>query len=243
MELIQMTSTTKSAQASSGCTTGWLKGQLIRLNIVPGLQRLGLPCPRAHLHYLHGEDAASPFPFLPSILTIHRIGEKFIEWSDETPNYDEILDDVTLYWFTETFPRCIYPYRQVRRTPPGDCVVELHQLTIAFVQIDQGVNELPHSNPKYYCKKPVGYSWFPREIGPMPKAWVKTQGNLVWHRQHNEVGNPCPHPPQFALEYRYRHLGLLLTEREIFRAVISRRWRSQTSWSRTWKNLCSRFGL
>lgn len=47
-------------------------------------------------------------------IIIDRIGEKFIEWSDETPSLDEILDDITLYWFTETFPRCIYAYRPVR---------------------------------------------------------------------------------------------------------------------------------
>ncbi|KEF61011.1 uncharacterized protein A1O9_02575 [Exophiala aquamarina CBS 119918] len=105
--------------------------------------------------------AASPLSLLAWV------GEKFIEWSDETPPLDEILDDVTLYWFTETFPRCIYPYRPV----------------------DPGVKELAHSNPKYRCSKPVGYSWFPRELGPMPRAWVEKQGNLVWYRQHNAGGH------------------------------------------------------
>lgn len=41
------------------------------------------------------------------------IGEKFIEWTDETPELDTILEAVTLYWLTETFPTSIYPYRQV----------------------------------------------------------------------------------------------------------------------------------
>lgn len=49
-----------------------------------------------------------------------RIGEKFLEWSDEDPPLDKILDDVTLYWMTDTFPRCIYPYRNVRSTLPTD---------------------------------------------------------------------------------------------------------------------------
>lgn len=44
---------------------------------------------------------------------IGRIGEKFLEWTDEDPSLDEILSSVTLYWLTDTFPRCIYPYRGV----------------------------------------------------------------------------------------------------------------------------------
>jgi hypothetical protein len=44
----------------------------------------------------------------------YRIGEKFLAWTDQDPPLDEILASVTLYWLTETFPRSIYPYRQVR---------------------------------------------------------------------------------------------------------------------------------
>ena len=41
------------------------------------------------------------------------IGEKFLAWSDEDPALDKILEGVTLYWLTETFPTSIYPYRAV----------------------------------------------------------------------------------------------------------------------------------
>lgn len=41
------------------------------------------------------------------------IGEKFLEWTDEDPSLDEILDSVSLYWLTDTYARCIYPYRSV----------------------------------------------------------------------------------------------------------------------------------
>jgi microsomal epoxide hydrolase len=41
------------------------------------------------------------------------IGEKFLAWSDDDPNIEKILEDVTLYWLTETFPTSIYPYRAV----------------------------------------------------------------------------------------------------------------------------------
>lgn len=44
------------------------------------------------------------------------IGEKFIAWTDETPSLEDILDDMTLCWFTQSFPRCIYPYREVCAT-------------------------------------------------------------------------------------------------------------------------------
>lgn len=44
-----------------------------------------------------------------------------------------------------------------------------------------------HPDPKYYCEKPMGYSWFPYEIVPVPKAWAATTGNLVWYRPHDKV--------------------------------------------------------
>lgn len=45
------------------------------------------------------------------------IGEKFLEWSDADPPVDKILESVSLYWLTDTFPRCIYPYRSVSSPP------------------------------------------------------------------------------------------------------------------------------
>ena len=41
------------------------------------------------------------------------MGEKFIAWTDETPSLDEILTTVSLWWMMETFPKAIYPYREV----------------------------------------------------------------------------------------------------------------------------------
>lgn len=48
-------------------------------------------------------------------LTKCRIGEKFLDWAGETIPLETILESVTLYWFTETFPRSIYHYREVCR--------------------------------------------------------------------------------------------------------------------------------
>ncbi|KAH6716400.1 Alpha/Beta hydrolase protein [Leptodontidium sp. MPI-SDFR-AT-0119] len=93
------------------------------------------------------------------------IAEKFLDWVDEPLSLDKILDSVSFYWYTETFPRSIYPYRQF-------------------------FGPSPESMPlKYYVEKPMGYSWFPKEIAPIPKIWVKTTGNLVWHKQHEAGGH------------------------------------------------------
>ena len=97
------------------------------------------------------------------------IAEKFLTWTDETPPLDEILDSVTLYWFTQSFPRCIYPYRQFHATKSSPWVI--------------------HGDPNYYIEQPLGYSYFPMELSPMPKAWVQTTGHLVWSAQHDKGGH------------------------------------------------------
>jgi microsomal epoxide hydrolase len=42
-----------------------------------------------------------------------RVGEKFLDWVDDPLPLETILDFVSLYWFTETYPRAIYFYREV----------------------------------------------------------------------------------------------------------------------------------
>ena len=103
------------------------------------------------------------------------IGEKYIEWSDTTPSTQDILDSVMLYWVTETFPRSIYPY--IDYFGRGND-------SIVF-----------HSHPDYYCQKPIGYSYFPFELAPVPLAWAKKTGNIVWHRAHKSVSitTSCPY--------------------------------------------------
>lgn len=41
-----------------------------------------------------------------------------IEWTDETPSTDAILDIVTAWWLTDTFPYSIYRYRESTRLDP-----------------------------------------------------------------------------------------------------------------------------
>ncbi|KAH7379160.1 Alpha/Beta hydrolase protein [Phaeosphaeria sp. MPI-PUGE-AT-0046c] len=95
------------------------------------------------------------------------IGEKFLAWTDEDPPLDDILSSVSLYWLTETFPRSIYPYRQL--FTPG--VIGAHE------------------NPEWFIKKPFGFSFFPKELAPIPRAWAATTGKLVFYREHRSGGH------------------------------------------------------
>jgi len=90
------------------------------------------------------------------------IGEKFLEWTDDDPSLDTILESVSLYWFSSAFPRSIYPYRGL------------------FGAAEQ---------PDPYNDKPLGFSYFPLELAPTPKAWIESKGNLVWYRQHEKGGH------------------------------------------------------
>ncbi|UCK58043.1 hypothetical protein AFCA_000910 [Aspergillus flavus] len=92
------------------------------------------------------------------------IGEKFLTWVDEPLPSQTILEFVTLYWLTDTFPRGIYPYRE--------------ELPIS-----------PEGNPLRYIHKPLGFSYFPVELFPVPKSWVETTGNLVFWREHQRGGH------------------------------------------------------
>ncbi|KAF2216516.1 hypothetical protein CERZMDRAFT_119933 [Cercospora zeae-maydis SCOH1-5] len=101
------------------------------------------------------------------------IGEKFLEWTDEDPPLDAILDSVSLYWFTDTLPRCIYPYRGLTG---GD-----ERPRISAVS-GRGRRVL-------YVEKPSGYSFFPKELSPMPISWVATSANLVFSNAHEGGGH------------------------------------------------------
>lgn len=97
--------------------------------------------------------------------TCSRIGEKFLEWSDQTPSLDEILTNVSLYWFTNSFPRSIYPYQA------------------SFNKSAEPLPDFP------YVVKPLGFSWFTAEIMPGFQSAISKQGNLVFHRKHDKGGH------------------------------------------------------
>ncbi|KAJ5623258.1 hypothetical protein N7490_011863 [Penicillium lividum] len=95
------------------------------------------------------------------------IGEKFMEWVDYPLSSEQILESVTLYWLTDTFPRSIYTYRQNFPPPPVPAP----------------------NNPRWYIQKPFGFSSFPKELAPLPRSWIETTGNLVYWGQHEKGGH------------------------------------------------------
>ncbi|KAF9877098.1 epoxide hydrolase [Colletotrichum karsti] len=98
------------------------------------------------------------------------IGEKYLEWVDNCYplQLETILDLVSLYWFTSTFPRSIYPYR-------------------ALAQWITAGSVMPIPTSK---EIPLGYSFFPSEVSFMPKAWAeKTYPNLKFYRTHEKGGH------------------------------------------------------
>ncbi|PVH98811.1 epoxide hydrolase-like protein [Periconia macrospinosa] len=94
-------------------------------------------------------------------------GEKFLEWSDPstTPSLTEILTNVTLYWFTGSFPRSIWPYRIYFGATAGT------------------------QKPFPYIEKPFGFSMFPYELATGLEGVLKQKTNLVSYRQHTQGGH------------------------------------------------------
>lgn len=105
------------------------------------------------------------------------IGEKFLEWSDEDTPLDKILESVTFYWLTDTFPRCLYHNRGMGR--PDE------KPSIARVSALMGGSQLKLP----YVQKPTGYSLFAKEIVPVPKSWAVLSCNLVSYNQHDRGGH------------------------------------------------------
>jgi hypothetical protein len=54
----------------------------------------------------------------------------------------------------------------------------------------KGASAAMAESPEFFIKKPLGYSYFPKELVPTPKDWVATTGNLVFHREHEKVRLP-----------------------------------------------------
>lgn len=57
------------------------------------------------------------------LATLAWIGEKYLEWSDVDPDLDTILEVASLYWFTESGGKSVYPYRQVSLSLRGSLVL------------------------------------------------------------------------------------------------------------------------
>ncbi|KAF2173377.1 hypothetical protein M409DRAFT_61817 [Zasmidium cellare ATCC 36951] len=95
------------------------------------------------------------------------VGEKMLEWTDTPLPLLTILADVTLYWLTDSISTSLWPYRQL--FTPG--------------------NVGAHENPEWFIRKPMGFSWFPKEIAPVPRRWVETTRDAVFYREHESGGH------------------------------------------------------
>ncbi|KAL0263504.1 hypothetical protein SLS55_002484 [Diplodia seriata] len=95
------------------------------------------------------------------------IGEKMLEWPDpaHVPSLDTILTNVSIYWFTGTFPTSIWCYRALLSGAPET----------AYEPITNG--------------KPKGLSWFPYEIGAVPKEFIRNDKNITHFYEHDEGGH------------------------------------------------------
>ncbi|KAF5003874.1 hypothetical protein FDECE_9604 [Fusarium decemcellulare] len=93
------------------------------------------------------------------------VGEKLLEWADdrEPIPLDTILGMVTLYWFTSTFPRSIYPYRWF-----------LRDVDLSYSGLDE---------------KPFGYSAFEKEVSNPPKAWTEKALPKLIRYDHEKGGH------------------------------------------------------
>jgi microsomal epoxide hydrolase len=100
------------------------------------------------------------------------IGEKYLEWTDQRHRIPLpiILTEVSLYWFSGCAGTSLYTYRE-------DYLLGVYQKGYL------------HGLESLHVDKPMGYSYFPKEISPMPKKWVERTGKLVWCRYHDEGGH------------------------------------------------------
>ncbi|GME32016.1 Epoxide hydrolase [Neofusicoccum parvum] len=97
------------------------------------------------------------------------IGEKMLAWSDPqtAPSLDEILRNISIYWFTGCYPTSIWFYRNM-------------------VDPSRTVKTATWSAIK---GKPLGFSSFKREISFPPKAWLDASGVVTWTRHHDKGGH------------------------------------------------------
>lgn len=89
------------------------------------------------------------------------IGEKLLEWADTPIPLDTILAMTSLYWFTSSAPRNIYPYRAL------------------FGGGSDATGPISKT-------KPLGYSAF-KDLGLCPEAWCNHFPNLKFRKSHDEV--------------------------------------------------------
>lgn len=98
------------------------------------------------------------------------IVEKLYAWSDNQGNLanilseDEILGNISLYWFTETMPSAMRYYREASKKP---------------LDFNQGG----------FIKVPLGFIRFPRELPTPPLSYIRKGFNLVRYTAADKGGH------------------------------------------------------
>jgi hypothetical protein len=117
--------------------------------------------------------------------TDDRNGEKLLLVSHPKLDMDTILAFTSLWWFTDTYPSSIYPYRQVSDSSPT--LPFSWSLPMSSKGADVQFMGAKMGEPKPKPTKPFGYSHFPHDLGAASIKWVEKEVNLVWSREHKDV--------------------------------------------------------
>lgn len=93
--------------------------------------------------------------------------EKLHEWTDDYPwTDDEILTWISIYWFSEAGPGAAS--------------------TIYY----EAANDKSMDGPlQSWIDKPLGFHFFPKEIGHLPRAWLSTLGKVVYIGESEKGGH------------------------------------------------------
>jgi pimeloyl-ACP methyl ester carboxylesterase len=94
------------------------------------------------------------------------IYEKLVQWTDSYPWTDEeVLTWISIYWFSRAGPAAsVRIYYEVVRSSDSD--QRLLQVTV-----------------------PVGISFFPKEMGQSPRAFLRAESNVVFESEHAAGGH------------------------------------------------------
>lgn len=102
------------------------------------------------------------------------VAEKYLDWTDEDPSVEFVLEMASLWWLAGCYPTSIYPYRQL-------------------------MNQTDAWREEFKIRKPFGFSWFPKEVTPQPKEWIAGEGDMIFFKTHEKVRQlPCIAGATFA---------------------------------------------
>jgi len=165
----------------------------------------------------------------PGLRADDRNGEKLLLVSHPKLDMDTILAFTSLWWFTDTYPSSIYPYRQVSTLSlclplpislllPQSSHYGLRSLANED-EADKQFMGAKMGEPKPKPTKPFGYSHFPHDLGAAPIKWVEKEVNLVWSREHKDVRSNT----SLALTYRedtFLSLSILLILGRVWKILL-----------------------